>query len=148
MVLLENVDWNPQFTSNFEFVQFFLSQGVVYSSDGYNALNDEKEVLKDNTQALNQQFGGVKASIIAKLKGSSESSKAGEQPTSERIRIKYTNILKPIASATNGLTKIGLLEESRITEIVSKIEETAAKLCRTVVKGIIILSMAGYLQTF
>lgn len=54
MTLLEAVDWNPQFTSVLEFLEFFLSQGSVYSSDSLLKENESNEGLRENTQFENK----------------------------------------------------------------------------------------------
>ena len=137
IVLLENVDWNPQFTSLLEFVEFFLAQGVIYASDDYFSEDDEKEALKENTQNVNrpnvqnkEKLGnGIGLVTATKKVIPYENSKEGYSGGRAGSFSKKTPLFLPAIS-----TKLGLLPETRIFEIAGKIESAAGKLCKAVVK--------------
>lgn len=137
LTLLENVDWNPQFTSTLEFLNFFLAQGVVYSSDEYFREDYEKEALKENTQNVNrpnvqnkEKLGnGIGLVTATKKVIPYENSKEGYSGGRAGSFSKKTPLFLPAIS-----TKLGLLPETRIFEIAGKIESAAGKLCKAVVK--------------
>jgi hypothetical protein len=140
LALLANVDWNPQFTSTLEFVEFFLAQGIVFSTDGYVTQSADKEALRENTLAVNRQPDqqsnktGIKNSILTGLKFacSSETAKT----------IKYTNLSQKLAPlAQSSLIRMDSFDEAKINEIVSTIESSAAKLCNSVVREIDLVEM-------
>lgn len=120
LVLLENVDWNPQFTSMLEFVEFFLCQGVVYSSDYYHH-EEEREALKENTQFLNKQNSRSNRKVDA---GGVISGEAAKKSYEDRF-----------GKEEESHVKLCSLSESRIIEIVSKLELAASKICNLVVKS-------------
>jgi len=142
LTLLGNVDWNPQFTTTFEFVEFFLAQGIVFSSDGYVVQSSDNGPLKENTQALNQQLDQQSnkpeiKTVLSGLKFACSSEPEKTKFIVNKEKAKYTNACQRLAlSAQNSLMRMDSFDDSKINEIVSKIESSAAKLCNSVVREI------------
>lgn len=59
--MLDAVDWNPQFTSILEFIEFFLSQGILFSSD--EIIISSKDTNIQTTCAMSPRTIGEKKSI-------------------------------------------------------------------------------------
>jgi hypothetical protein len=59
LAVLDIVDWNPQYTSAVEFLEFFQAQGILFSSDGFkeslvsNSIPATPKALQENNQNTN-----------------------------------------------------------------------------------------------
>lgn len=146
LVVLNCVDWNPQYTSILELVEFFLSQGVVFSFDEYYSEDDDKGVLRENTCFANKQNTkvNVKSGTGSSAKKNKENNEnAFKNENGDNIAETYKSNVSATKRTTNNslnllTTKLSSLGESKIIDLVSKIEATASKLCNYVIKSTIL----------
>lgn len=152
--LLEHVDWNPQFTTTLEFVNFFLSQGVVFSSDDFFNEEDEKEPLKENIHHANKQT--AKPVIQPGSTNSSATKKLSQKENDENVFSTEEGVVRnPVLSLNKKpsiigtfkpmTTKLGSFPDSKVLEIVAQIEASATKLCNAVVKSKDLITFKGEL---
>ena len=144
LTLLDNIDWNPQYTSLLEFSEFYLSQGVVFSSDDYYNEDDDMETHKENKYKAKHQSSkpSRRLDLITALKENSENIPAVWNPGQIIANNKSKRSSQPLTK------KISSMEDSKVLEVVQKIESSASKLCNHAVRSKLLGSFSLYLYPF
>lgn len=135
--MLEILDWNTQIPTLIDMIEYYLSQGIVFSDDfiSFNGENDSKETLKGIKLTKQESIKEKTQRFVSRIeKSKSLIEKNDYFETHEKKQENFKENWK----------KITELSEKELSELLNKIEKEVKLLTNTIIKGYNLLKINVY----
>ena len=127
-IMLEILDWNTQFATLIDIIDYYLSQGIIFSNDSIGLISSENLntlELKKNISEKTSRFANriEKSKSVAEPKGNA---------TSSVLRVIEKGPLEAVKLVKD-------MNEKEILELVGQLEKDARYYSNIIIKGMIYL---------
>lgn len=134
-IMLEILDWNLQFATLIDLVEYFLCQGVVFSADQVSLAAEGFEIKEIGAvaRAQKQEPLGEKSQRFVSRLEKSKSVMEGKESSSNKSFIGFETEGKK-EEKYRFVREMG---EKQIEDLVNKVEKEARRLSNILIKGMI-----------
>jgi len=132
-IMLEILDWNTQFATLIDIVEYFLSQGVVFSNDSVN-LNTQPEI-KEISNLINLKKHESQTEKTQKFPSRIEKSKSMMETHDNFHKSFHPKQANTNENEMDNYTAIKDLTEKQLEDLVNKMEKEAKRLTNILIKG-------------